>query len=180
VSVCKKFSRSPVRAGGRFICGSGFSSRAWRVPSAALCPDVLPEAVAMSCRYRSLRLGAPLLTVAKPGTCCCNAPGRSRRHHTSTNGFALPRAVQGARIACRSEEIRPPRLFCWPLVQLDGRVEKAMMCFMAEPSSWIAIVDDDSAVLKGLSRLLRCRSFLVQTFQSAREFLAALRDGPPV
>ena len=51
---------------------------------------------------------------------------------------------------------------------------------MAEPSSWIAIVDDDSAVLKGLSRLLRCRSFRVQTFQSAREFLAALRDGPPV
>ena len=34
---------------------------------ASLCPDVLPEAVAMSGRYRSLRLGAPLVARA-PGT----------------------------------------------------------------------------------------------------------------
>ena len=29
---------------------------------ASLCPDVLPEAIAVSGRYRSLRLGAPLVT----------------------------------------------------------------------------------------------------------------------
>ena len=50
---------------------------------------------------------------------------------------------------------------------------------MAKPSAWIAIVDDDAGVLKALSRLLRTRSFRVQTFQSGREFFAALPDGLP-
>ena len=45
---------------------------------------------------------------------------------------------------------------------------------MADASSWIAIVDDDPAVLKALSRLLRSRAFLVHTFGSGHEFLASL------
>ena len=45
--------------------------------------------------------------------------------------------------------------------------------------SWIAIVDDDPAVLKALRRLLRSRDFRVQTYESGREFLAALPDGLP-
>jgi len=50
---------------------------------------------------------------------------------------------------------------------------------MAEPSSWIAIVDDDPSVLKALARLLRARSFHVKTYQSAHEFVAVLPDGLP-
>ena len=51
---------------------------------------------------------------------------------------------------------------------------------MAEASPWIAIVDDEPAILKALSRLPRSRSFRVQTYQSGREFLAALPEGLPV
>jgi FixJ family two-component response regulator len=50
---------------------------------------------------------------------------------------------------------------------------------MAEIPPWIAVVDDDPAVLKGLSRLLRSRAFRVQTFESGRDFLAALPHGLP-
>jgi FixJ family two-component response regulator len=50
---------------------------------------------------------------------------------------------------------------------------------MAKTSPWIAIVDDDPAVLKGLSRLLRSRGFHVETYGSGREFLAALPVGRP-
>jgi FixJ family two-component response regulator len=50
---------------------------------------------------------------------------------------------------------------------------------MAEASPRIAVVDDDPAVLKALSRLLRSRSFLAQTFGSGREFLAALQTDVP-
>ncbi|MGB7098243.1 MAG: response regulator [Xanthobacteraceae bacterium] len=50
---------------------------------------------------------------------------------------------------------------------------------MLEASPWIAVVDDDPSVLKALARLLRGRGFEVKTFASAREFLAALPDGPP-
>lgn len=50
---------------------------------------------------------------------------------------------------------------------------------MAETSSWIAIVDDDPAVLKALRRLLRSRAFRVQTFESGQDFLAALPHGLP-
>jgi PleD family two-component response regulator len=59
----------------------------------------------------------------------------------------------------------------------DGEKENAFA--MAEATLWIAIVDDDPAVLKALSRLLRSRSFRVQTYPSGREFLAALRGGLP-
>lgn len=51
---------------------------------------------------------------------------------------------------------------------------------MAEASSWIAIVDDDPAVLKALSRLLRSRSFRAQTYGSAQKFLTALPNGLPM
>ena len=51
---------------------------------------------------------------------------------------------------------------------------------MAEASPWIAIVDDDPAVLKALSRLLRSRAFRAQTYGSAEEFLVALPAGLPV
>ena len=50
---------------------------------------------------------------------------------------------------------------------------------MAQVSSWIAIVDDDPAVLKALSRLLRSRSFCVHTYGSGPEFLASLPNGLP-
>ena len=48
---------------------------------------------------------------------------------------------------------------------------------MAETSPWIAVVDDDPAVLRALSRLLRTRSFRVKTYGSGQEFLAVLPEG---
>ena len=50
---------------------------------------------------------------------------------------------------------------------------------MAEASPWIAVVDDDPAVLKGLSRLLRSHAFRARTYGSGQEFLAALPAGLP-
>jgi len=50
---------------------------------------------------------------------------------------------------------------------------------MAETSPWIAIVDDDPAVLRALSRLLRSRAFRVNTYGSGQEFLAALPERLP-
>jgi FixJ family two-component response regulator len=50
---------------------------------------------------------------------------------------------------------------------------------MVETSPWIAIVDDDPAVLKALARLLRARAFEARTYASAREFLSALDEGLP-
>ena len=41
-------------------------------------------------------------------------------------------------------------------------------------------MDDDPAVLKALSRLLRSRAFRAQTFESGQDFLAALPVGLPV
>jgi FixJ family two-component response regulator len=48
---------------------------------------------------------------------------------------------------------------------------------MASPR--IAVVDDDPAVLKALSRLLRSRALHVHTYRSGQEFLASLPNGPP-
>ena len=42
---------------------------------------------------------------------------------------------------------------------------------MAETSPWIAIVDDDAAVLRGLRRLLRSRAFRVKTYGSGQQHL---------
>jgi FixJ family two-component response regulator len=50
---------------------------------------------------------------------------------------------------------------------------------MAETSPCIAIVDDDAAVLRGLSRLLRSRAFRVKTYVSGQEFIAELPDDLP-
>jgi len=50
---------------------------------------------------------------------------------------------------------------------------------MAEASTSIAIVDDDPAVLKALSRLLRSHAFRARTYESGQEFLAALPAGLP-
>jgi FixJ family two-component response regulator len=50
---------------------------------------------------------------------------------------------------------------------------------MAQPSPWIAIVDDDPSVLKALARLLMLRAIEVKTYESARDFLASLPDGMP-
>ena len=50
---------------------------------------------------------------------------------------------------------------------------------MAETPPWIAVVDDDRAVLRALSRLLRTRAFRVQTFESGQDFLAALPHSVP-
>jgi FixJ family two-component response regulator len=47
---------------------------------------------------------------------------------------------------------------------------------MAETPPWIAVVDDDPAVLRALSRLLRTRSFRVKTYGSGQDFLAALPE----
>jgi FixJ family two-component response regulator len=50
---------------------------------------------------------------------------------------------------------------------------------MAQLRSWIAIVDDDPAVLKALARLLGARGLKVKTYTSARKFLSALHEGLP-
>lgn len=50
---------------------------------------------------------------------------------------------------------------------------------MVDAPSWIAIVDDDSSVLKALARLLRARAFEPRTFASAQAFLEALPQGRP-
>jgi FixJ family two-component response regulator len=43
----------------------------------------------------------------------------------------------------------------------------------------VAIIDDDPAVLKALSRLLRTHAFTVATFQSGQQFLATLPEPLP-
>jgi len=50
---------------------------------------------------------------------------------------------------------------------------------MAETPPWIAVVDDDPAVLRALSRLLRSRALRVQTFESGQDFLAVLPRSVP-
>jgi FixJ family two-component response regulator len=67
----------------------------------------------------------------------------------------------------------------WPLGQLDNQRQAPIVHWMVEALPWIAIVDDDPAVLKALARLLRARAFEARTYASAREFLSALHDGLP-
>jgi FixJ family two-component response regulator len=50
---------------------------------------------------------------------------------------------------------------------------------VAKASPWIAIVDDDPAVLKALSRLLRSHAFRAESFGSGPEFIGALPYGLP-
>ena len=50
---------------------------------------------------------------------------------------------------------------------------------MATTSPLIAVVDDDRSVVKSLARMLRSAGYAVETFGSAREFLASLPVSPP-
>jgi FixJ family two-component response regulator len=50
---------------------------------------------------------------------------------------------------------------------------------MTNLSARIAIVDDDASVRKALARLLAASSFDIDTYGSARDFLASLRTGKP-
>ena len=50
---------------------------------------------------------------------------------------------------------------------------------MAKSSRIVAVVDDDTSLLKALERLLSTQSWITKTFQSAKEFLASLPDGLP-
>ena len=50
---------------------------------------------------------------------------------------------------------------------------------MSQSARRIAIVDDDASVLKALSRLLGTRSFVPETYGSARAFLDSLPNGAP-
>jgi FixJ family two-component response regulator len=50
---------------------------------------------------------------------------------------------------------------------------------MANLSARIAIVDDDASVRKALARLLSASSFDIETYGSARDFLASLETGQP-
>ena len=47
------------------------------------------------------------------------------------------------------------------------------------PSAIVFVVDDDASVRKSTERLVRSMGFAVQTFASAREFLAAAREDAP-
>jgi FixJ family two-component response regulator len=50
---------------------------------------------------------------------------------------------------------------------------------MTNTSRIVAVVDDDSSLLKALERLLSTQPWITKTFQSAKDFLASLPDGPP-
>jgi FixJ family two-component response regulator len=46
---------------------------------------------------------------------------------------------------------------------------------------WIAVVDDDPSIRSSLARLLRSEGFVVETYATATDFLAAIAvDGPPM
>jgi len=46
-------------------------------------------------------------------------------------------------------------------------------------SRCIAVIDDDPSVLKALARLLRTRSYIAKTYQSAAQFLDTVSEGQP-
>lgn len=50
---------------------------------------------------------------------------------------------------------------------------------MATTKPLIAVVDDDRSVVKSLARMLRLAGYAVDTYGSAREFLASLPASPP-
>ena len=74
---------------------------------------------------------------------------------------------------------RPDGRGYWPKGQLDGQPNPTAQSLMTMASSRIAVVDDDPAVLKALSRLLRSRAFHVYTYGSGQAFLASLPNGLP-
>ena len=50
---------------------------------------------------------------------------------------------------------------------------------MMNISRCIAVIDDDPSVLKALARLLRTRSYIAKTYQSAAQFLDTVSEGQP-
>jgi FixJ family two-component response regulator len=50
---------------------------------------------------------------------------------------------------------------------------------MAEPTTRVAVVDDELSVRKALARLLSAASYEPLIYSSAREFIDSLRDGNP-
>jgi FixJ family two-component response regulator len=50
---------------------------------------------------------------------------------------------------------------------------------MPTQTSYVAIVDDDPALLKALARLLRLHSYDTKTYESARAFIDSLRHDVP-
>jgi FixJ family two-component response regulator len=48
-----------------------------------------------------------------------------------------------------------------------------------DPAQLVAIVDDDEAVRRALTRLVKAYSYSVQTYPSGREFLDSLKIGVP-
>ena len=50
----------------------------------------------------------------------------------------------------------------------------------ANPSRWVAIVDDDPSVRAALARVLRTAGIGVETFASAHEYLSATMDREPM
>jgi len=53
------------------------------------------------------------------------------------------------------------------------------MTVMADTQPVISIVDDDPSVRQALSRLVRLAGYIVESFASAREFLASAPRGRP-
>ena len=50
---------------------------------------------------------------------------------------------------------------------------------MTEPRPRVAIIDDDAAVVRALTRLLKARGYCVQSFASSRQFLDADASSDP-
>jgi FixJ family two-component response regulator len=50
---------------------------------------------------------------------------------------------------------------------------------MVATSRFIAVVDDDTSILKALERLLSARSWVTKTYRSGRQFLSSLNDELP-
>lgn len=57
-----------------------------------------------------------------------------------------------------------------------GRAAASLCRPMLHAERFIAIVDDDPAVLRALKRLLCARAYRAETYESAGRFLASLRD----
>jgi FixJ family two-component response regulator len=67
-------------------------------------------------------------------------------------------------------------LALWPTwLRVPGTSISAVMA----EGQFIAIIDDDPAVLKALKRLLCARSYQAETYDSAETFLASLPDSLP-
>jgi FixJ family two-component response regulator len=62
---------------------------------------------------------------------------------------------------------------------MDECLQARHIFFMADASSWIAIVDDDRSVLKAVKRSLHFRGLQSRTFESAQQFIRSMPDGLP-